>query len=202
MCCIQHGGCWADGHTPVLDWAEDHMGHQHLWKPVKAHFKQLWVSNLSNPFCCDHLQCLLWVLLCQRSTSRDLYTFEVSVVVLFCDWKGPVGLETPACSLLSWSSSRLREFLGNFYWLLPAWVCMPPATSVHAAEMSTSRGSIRPILKHHPHKGRTFFHYFSWWKRCQTLSPELVSVNALVGFCMSERVELGVRNSSFHTGWR
>lgn len=103
-------GRW--NNTPVLDWDEDDMGHQHLWKQVRPHFTQLWVSNHSNSLCCDHLQCLLWILLCQRRTSRDLHTFEVSVIVLFCDRKWQAGLETSAFPLLSWSPSRLREFLG------------------------------------------------------------------------------------------
>lgn len=72
-------GSWND--TLVLDWDEDHMDHQHLLKQVKPHFTQLWVSTHSNPLCCDHLQHLLPVLLCQRSTSRDLHTFEASLYI-------------------------------------------------------------------------------------------------------------------------
>lgn len=40
-------GRWND--PLVLDWDEEHMGHQHLWKWVKPHFTQLWVSVTATP---------------------------------------------------------------------------------------------------------------------------------------------------------
>lgn len=91
---------------------------------VKSCFWQLQVFNL----------CALWLQsppisssdvkgLQVGTCSRDLYSFEGSATVLFCNPNWLVGLETPDFPLLSWSSSLLREFLvtsGNFWWLLQA----------------------------------------------------------------------------------
>lgn len=40
-------GRWND--TAVLDWAEDPVGHQHLWKQVKPQFTWLWALISATP---------------------------------------------------------------------------------------------------------------------------------------------------------
>lgn len=80
---------------------------------AKPRFLQLQVFNLRAlpsqppPISSSHAEGL------QVGTCRrDLYSFEVSATVLFCDQNWLVGLETPVFPLLSWSSSPFREFLG------------------------------------------------------------------------------------------